>query len=336
MPKRALSTTTARTISGKLARMTSPMAARMTARMTARPSARMLDAAPGGAARPVFDPATDPAPQPAPAAAAVTGGAAVTGAAGQGGARQGRGSPGRGRQVRGARMAAGAVALALLTSLAPGAPAAAADLGDAQNGAKLWRKCKGCHMIGEGARNRVGPHLNGLFGRRAAALDGYKYSADMMRAGADGLTWTPETLDVYIDNPKALVTGTRMAFRGIKDQQDRHDLVAYLRSFSASPADIPESAPTAAPRDPDVDPAILAIQGDPAYGEYLSSECTTCHQADGSDRGIPSIVGWPAADFVTVMHAYKNEHRPHPVMRMMAQRLSDEEIAGLAAYFGGL
>ena len=109
-----------------------------------------------------------------------------------------------------------------------------------------------------------------------------------------------------------------------------------MRQYSASPSDIPESAPTAAPRDPDVDPAILAIEGDPAYGEYLSTECVTCHQAGGEDKGIPSITGWPVEDFVVAMQAYKKQARPHPVMQMMAGRLSDEEIAGLAAYFAQL
>ena len=59
----------------------------------------------------------------------------------------------------------------------------------------------------------------------------------------------------------------------------------------------------------------------------------TCHQADGADEGIPSITNWPAEDFVVAMHAYKRQYRPHPVMQMMASRLSDEEIASLAAYF---
>jgi cytochrome c len=81
---------------------------------------------------------------------------------------------------------------------------------------------------------------------------------------------------------------------------------------------------------------VLAIVGDPAYGEYLSSECSTCHQRNGSDQGIPSVTGWPTEDFVVAMHAYKEKIRPHPVMQMMAGRLSDEEIAALAAYFADL
>ena len=88
--------------------------------------------------------------------------------------------------------------------------------------------------------------------------------------------------------------------------------------------------------DHDLDPAILAIQGDPEYGEYLASECSTCHQDSGANDGIPGISGWPTEDFVVAMHAYKTKLRPHPVMQMMAGRLSDEEIAALAAYFKDL
>jgi cytochrome c len=222
---------------------------------------------------------------------------------------------------------------ALILALLAAGPAGA---GDPERGAELWRDCRSCHMVGPDARHRVGPHLNELFGRRAAALEGYRYSEDMRRAGADGLVWDTETLDRYIENPRALVTGTRMAYRGMKDPGERADLLAFLRQYTVSPADIPEAEPTALPRDPDVDPAILAIEGDPAYGEYLASECVTCHQASGADEGIPSITGWPREDFVVAMHAYKNEYRPHPVMRMIAGDLSDEEIAALAAYFEGV
>ena len=216
-------------------------------------------------------------------------------------------------------------------------PLANAELvGDAENGAKLWKKCKSCHMVGKDARNRMGPHLNELFGRKAAGLEGYNYSKPMKRAGADGLMWTTEKLDFFLEKPKSLVTGTRMSFRGVKDPKERADLIAFLRTYSANPQDIPESEPTAVPKDPDVDPAILAINGDGEYGEYLASECTTCHKADGADEGIPSITGWPVDDFVTAMHAYKVKARPHPVMQMMAGRLSDEEIASLAVYFQGV
>ena len=231
--------------------------------------------------------------------------------------------------------------LILLLAVAPSVGGALAEqevqqIGDAERGEKLFSKCSGCHEVGAGAESGIGPHLNGIYGRKAAAIDGFFYSKGIERAASDGLVWNLETLDAYIDNPKALVSGTRMSFRGIKDPQDRHDVLAYLRIFSDNPANIPEAAPTAQAREVDLPPEILAIVGEPEYGAYLSSECSTCHQIDGSDAGIPSITHWPKEDFVVAMHAYKRKLRPHPVMQMMAGRLSDEEIAALAAYYGAL
>lgn len=209
-------------------------------------------------------------------------------------------------------------------------------IGDADHGAVVFKQCKGCHQVGAGAKNRVGPHLNGIFGRKAAAIDGFFYSKGIQRAASDGLIWDLERLDAYLENPKALVSGTRMSFRGLKDPHDRQDVLAYLRDFSDKPSDIPEAAPTAILHEVQLPPEILAIVGDADYGEYLSSECTTCHQRDGSDQGIPSITHWPTEDFVVAMHAYKRKIRPHPVMQMMAGRLDDEEIAALAVYFENL
>lgn len=85
-----------------------------------------------------------------------------------------------------------------------------------------------------------------------------------------------------------------------------------------------------------VAPEILAIEGDFAYGEYLSSECTTCHQSSGANDGIPGIVGWETEDFVIAMHAYREKHRENPVMQMITGRLADDEIAALASYFKSL
>jgi cytochrome c len=154
--------------------------------------------------------------------------------------------------------------------------------------------------------------------------------------GRDGLTWTLATLDPYLENPRALVSRTKMTFAGLKGPQDRADVLAYLREFSDLPSNIPEAEPTARATEYALDPAILALEGDPTYGEYLSGECTTCHQASGAAEGIPAITGWPEADFVAALHAYKGKLRPHPVMQMIAGRLGNEEIAALAAYFATL
>ena len=87
---------------------------------------------------------------------------------------------------------------------------------------------------------------------------------------------------------------------------------------------------------PVVSDEVLALQGDPEFGAYLAAECVGCHRADGASEGIPSVTGWPVEDFVLAMHAYKQKLRPHPAMQVMADRLSDEEIAALAAYFKDL
>ena len=224
-----------------------------------------------------------------------------------------------------------AVVLFLSASVASGTETA-----DAEAGKQLFNECSGCHQVGKGAKNRVGPHLNGLFGRKAAGLDDFRYSESLTRAGANGVEWHADTLSAYIENPRAYASGTRMSYPGMKDAQDRANLIAYLRTFSDNPANIPEADPTARATDHEVDPEILAIQGDPAYGEYLSGECTTCHQVSGGNDGIPSIVLWPEEDFVTAMHAYKDKVRPNPVMQLIAGRLSNEEIAALAAYFKNL
>ena len=226
-----------------------------------------------------------------------------------------------------------------LTSLALAALIAlpaSAETGDVAAGEKVFQQCKGCHQVGAGAKHRSGPHLNGLFGRQAGELEDFRYSKSFQRAGAGGLEWHAETLDVFLENPRAMTSGTRMSYRGLKDTTDRANLIVYLRQFSDDPANIPEADPTAQGLDHALAPAILALVGDPEYGAYLSGECITCHQAAGGDDGIPSITLWPEDQFVVAMHAYKSKQRNHPVMQMIAGRLGDDEIAALAAYFKDL
>ena len=208
----------------------------------------------------------------------------------------------------------------------------AAPLGDAEAGKEVFKSCKGCHEVGEGARNGVGPHLNFVFGRKAAGLEDFRYSKSLERAGVAGLEWHADTLDAYIEDPRGFASGTRMSFRGLKDPEDRANVIAYLRVYSDNPANIPEADPTARMSEYTVDAALLAIDGDREYGQYLGGECKACHQSEGAD-GIPSIVYWPQDDFKVALYAYKSGQRLHPVMQMIASRLGDEEIAALAAYF---
>ena len=228
------------------------------------------------------------------------------------------------------------IAVALVWGMPLWADGDAQLIGDVEAGEEVFDYCIGCHEVGQGAENGIGPHLNGIFGRRAGSIDGYKYSKGLIREGKLGMTWELDKLDAYLTNPKALVSDTRMSFDGLEDKKERDDVLAYLRQFSDDPQNIPEASPTARKPEVELPPEVLALVGDPEYGEYLSSECGTCHQIDGAYDGIPAIISWPEEDFVIAMHAYKRKIRPHPVMQMMAGRLTDEEIAALAAYYGQL
>ena len=106
---------------------------------------------------------------------------------------------------------------------------------DIAAGETVFNKCKACHAVGEGAKNRVGPQLNDLFGRTAGTLADYKYSKPMIEAGEAGLVWTPETLHEYLVKPRDFVKGTRMAFAGLPNPVDIDNLVAYLATFSPPP-----------------------------------------------------------------------------------------------------
>ncbi len=207
---------------------------------------------------------------------------------------------------------------------------------DAKRGAELYQQCKRCHQVGQGAEHRIGPHLNGVFGRQAGSVEGFTYSRALREAGANGLVWTGQTLDAFLSGPATVVPQSRMSFDGLSAADDRANLLAWLRMFEGSLDDVPEAQPTMTAAQYSLDPEILSIQGNPQYGAYLASECTTCHRSDGVDAGIPSITSWPVDDFVITLQAYKNGKRVHPAMQMIATRLSDEEIASLAAYFRDL
>lgn len=116
-------------------------------------------------------------------------------------------------------------------------PAVAA--GDPAAGEGVFKKCATCHSIGEGARNKIGPVLNGVLGRVAGSFEGFKYSQALIDAGAAGLVWTPETLGPWLHKPKDVVVGTKMTFAGLADQADIDNVIAYLETFS------PDYVPTA-------------------------------------------------------------------------------------------
>ncbi len=98
-------------------------------------------------------------------------------------------------------------------------------------GEKVYKKCKACHAVGEGAKNKIGPQQNDLFGRVAGTAEGYKYSKAMIAAGEAGLIWTDASLTEYLKKPKAFVPKTKMSFSGLKKDEQIAAVIAYLKTF---------------------------------------------------------------------------------------------------------
>jgi cytochrome c len=106
----------------------------------------------------------------------------------------------------------------------------AAQAADPVAGEKVFKRCLACHMIGEDAKTRVGPVLNGLIGRKAGSYEGFKYTEANKNSG---LVWDEATLAKYLKNPRATIPGTSMTFVGIKKDEEIEDLIAYLKQFGA-------------------------------------------------------------------------------------------------------
>lgn len=116
------------------------------------------------------------------------------------------------------------------TQAAPAPVAFDADL--AQKGAKVFKKCKACHKVGDKAKNGTGPMLNGVWGRQAGMVDGFKYSNPMIAAGQDGLVWDADSLPGYLANPRKFMKGTKMSFSGLKKEKDIAAILEFLKSHS--------------------------------------------------------------------------------------------------------
>jgi len=115
-----------------------------------------------------------------------------------------------------------------MAMLAMAYTAQAAHAQDAAAGEQVFRKCRACHAVGPGAKNKVGPELNGLDGRHSGTAPGYNYSAANKNSG---LTWNEQTFKEYIKDPRGKIPGTKMIFPGIKKEKDIGNLWAYLKQF---------------------------------------------------------------------------------------------------------
>lgn len=116
----------------------------------------------------------------------------------------------------------------VLAAIALAVSTAAASAQDVAAGEQSFKKCLPCHSVGEGAKNKVGPELNGLDGRKAGIAEGFNYTEANKNSG---ITWGESTFKEYIKDPRAKIPGTKMVFAGIKNEEEVNNLWAYLKQF---------------------------------------------------------------------------------------------------------
>lgn len=120
--------------------------------------------------------------------------------------------------------------LLLAALFAASLPSLAYAEGDPAKGEKAFRKCQACHTVEQG-KHRVGPSLYQVVGRPVASAEGYDRYSDAMKAkAAEGMVWTEENLDAYLADPRGFIPGNKMIFPGIKKEEERADVIAFLKS----------------------------------------------------------------------------------------------------------
>jgi cytochrome c len=120
------------------------------------------------------------------------------------------------------------VQLTVLAAICTLATSTQAAEGDAANGENVFKKCKICHQIGEGAKNQVGPQLNGIVGRKAASVEGFAMYSQALKGY--NVTWNAKTLDEFLENPMGKVPGTMMVMP-VTDAKERADLIGFLATL---------------------------------------------------------------------------------------------------------
>lgn len=129
------------------------------------------------------------------------------------------------------RLTAALAALTLMT-LAPAAHAA----GDAEKGERIFRKCAACHTAATDGPRKAGPNLHGVVGRTIGTVEGFAYSDALKTAGEAGEVWSEEQLDAFLTDPRAMYKGHKMSFAGLKKEEERADLIAWLKTQGSEAA----------------------------------------------------------------------------------------------------
>lgn len=173
---------------------------------------------------------------------------------------------------------------------APGGAAAPVEAGpsiiellataDADAGQSAFRPCAACHTAEKGGANRVGPNLWGVINRPIASHEGFNYSAGMREFSQGGsVSWDYEHISQFLKAPRSYVSGTSMAFAGIKNPQQEANLIAYLRTLSDDPAPLPEPA---------------AAAEEPAAEEGAAEPAQPTPATDGTEASPETDAGTPA------------------------------------------
>lgn len=176
---------------------------------------------------------------------------------------------------------------------------------DIAKGQTLYGRCAACHTVEKGGANKVGPNLWDIVNRPVASHEGFAYSGAMKEFSEDGtVVWDYDHLDHFIAAPKGLVRGTAMGFAGLKNPQDRADIIAYLHTLSDNPAPLPEvetdaaeapAAEEAAPDAPAAEAPAAEEPAAPAAEEPAATEPATENAAPAAEEAAPATET-PATD----------------------------------------
>lgn len=197
--------------------------------------------------------------------------------------------------------------------------------GDVKKGKKVAKKCKACHTMKEGGRNKLGPALYGVLGSKAASVEGYKYSKALKKSG---IVWDEHTFNDFITKPRKVVKGTKMSFGGVKKATQRADLLAYFKTLGAKEVDATEGI-------------VGSIEG----GKKVAKRhCTVCHSFDKGGKvvfgpNLFGIAGKPAAavEGYRYSKALKNSGLIWTEKNVIAFMSNPEQfVKGTTARFPGL
>jgi cytochrome c len=171
------------------------------------------------------------------------------------------------------RSVVAACAGALLAGPATADITMALGTADATAGERVFKKCASCHTVENGGENRVGPNLYGIVGQPVATAEDFRYSEAMQDFGGE---WSPDRLSEYLENPRKAVRGTRMSFAGLKSEEDRADVIAFLNSNSDDPLDFETTQASAEAEQQEEEYQFASLFDAPGV-ETTFYACTACH-----------------------------------------------------------